>query len=326
MKRTITRKTVVIFFACLSIAGLIFGGSAGTTHTSAAGKKTIDTPQISCAGGTQVSRNITVCAPNVGTNPTGAPAGFSLQWMTCDAYAANGNQWYASDDPRLRKASFSGNANLSRYNLAPGECVTVNVGDFLFDEGASTNSSSNLSCGTCYVFRAFGHATNTLNRSAFTDNLNCSTLDCGGGDGSCTFTFSDWRILGPECAHGQDNPTTTLIENGWPVTSLTLGTETYQDVQLTCILNSPANGNGLVALAHQLIAAKLNQAKIGSLPPNVATCVGDADALIGGLVIPPIGTDFLDPSATTTLTQCLANYNEGAVGPGSCGEPDPGPD
>jgi len=308
-------KPTIIFFACLSIAGFAAAGW----------KAQMDTPQISCAGGTQVSRSITVCAPNSGTDATGLPAGFSLQWMTCDAFAANGGEWFTSDDLRLSKASFSGNANASRYNLAPGECVTVNVGDFLFDSGASTNSSGNLTCGTCYVFRAFGHATSTINRSAFTTDLNCSTLDCGGGEGACTFTFSAWRfLLGSEC-HGQDS--SQILEAApWPVTSLTLGTVTYSDLQLGCILGTPANGNGLVALAHQLIAAKLNAAKNGSLPASVATCVADADALIGGLVIPPIGTDFLDPSATSALITCLANYNEGAVGPGSCGELDPGLD
>src|SRR5437868_2758422 len=154
---------------------------AGIAHVAAAGQKPpIATPQISCAGGTQVSRSITICASNSGAGATGLPAGFSLQWMTCDDYAANSNQWFTSEDPRLSKASFSGNANSSRYNLVPGECVTVNIGDLLLDSGASTNSVGSLSCGKCYVFRAFGHATSELNRSAFTSNLNCSTLDCGG--------------------------------------------------------------------------------------------------------------------------------------------------
>ncbi|HEY8228672.1 MAG TPA: hypothetical protein VIG25_25630 [Pyrinomonadaceae bacterium] len=315
MKRRTQRKYVVIVLASLSVAALI-GGSFSPIRTAAAGKRQIDAPTISCAGGTQVSRNITVCAPST-INATGLPAGFSLQWMTCDAFAANNNQWFASDDPRLAKASFSGNANSSRYNLAPGECMTVNVGDLLFDEGASTNNTSALSCGTCYVFRAFGHATNILNRSTFTDNLNCSTADCG-NQGICTLTFSQWKSLGPICDPGADFASTPTEASGWSLTSITLGTVTYPDVRVTCILDWPANGNGLVTLAHQLIAAKLNQAMNSGLPPSVATCVNNADALIGGLVVPPVGADFLDPSVTTALTQCLSSYNEGAVGPGVC--------
>jgi hypothetical protein len=298
-------KRAIIFFACLSIAGVAIAGK----------KEAMDTPQISCAGGTQVSRSITICAPGSGT---GLPAGFSLQWMTCDAYAANGNQWFDSEDLRLSKASFSGNANASRYNLAPGECVTINVGDFLFDAGASTNSSGNLTCGTCYVFRAFGHATNTLDRSAFTNDLNCSTLDCGGGENQCTFTFSEWRILGGECDTGPDVIHIRPLADAPAFTPLTLGGVSYTVGQLVCILSTPANDNGLIALAHQLIAAKLNAAKNGSLPASVAACVADADALIGGLLIPPVGTGFLDPSATPELTSCLANYNGGGVGPGVC--------
>src|SRR6187401_544723 len=112
---------------------------------ASARKTTLDKPTITCGTSTQASINITVTA-----GASGAPAGFSLQWMTASAYAANGNTWYASDDLRLCKASFSGNANLSRYNLAAGQTVSVNVGEFLFDNGASTNCGDGLTCGTDY--------------------------------------------------------------------------------------------------------------------------------------------------------------------------------
>ncbi len=105
-----------------------------------------------------------------------------------------------------------------------------------------------------------------------------------------------------------------------------LGTVTYSHAELTSILDSAGGLNGLVALAHQLIAARLNEVKNGSLPAGVAVCVRDADALIGSLVVPPRGTDFLDPSATAALTTCLTNYNQGAAGVGSCPPPDPGLD
>jgi hypothetical protein len=59
--------------------------------------------------------------------------------MTAPDYAANGNAWYSSEDPRLCKASFSGNARASRYRLAAGACVTVSLGDLLFDNGASAD-------------------------------------------------------------------------------------------------------------------------------------------------------------------------------------------
>jgi len=304
------RRTIAVYFVCtVLIAGLAAGGT----------KSTIDTPALACAGGTQVSRSVTICAPATGS--TGLPAGFSLQWMTCDELAANGGQWYSSDDPRLHKASFSGNANGSRYALAPGQCVTVNVGDFLFDAGMSTNSTDNLSCGTCYAFHAFGHATNKDKRSDFTADLNCSTLACGNGEPQCTFTFNDWLVLLPPCDPGEDmaaGPRALEVPS-----TLTLGTVTYTMGQVACFLGTPANGNGLLDLAHQLIAAKLNAQKNGSLPAATAACIADADALIGSL---QIGTGFLDPSATSTLASCLASYNDGAVGPGACAPPDPGPD
>ena len=337
MKPVITVKSVPVVLACLSISGLLFANVIGISPSEgpvanafgfvAAAKTRIDTPQIFCASSTQTSVNITVCAPNSGSDSTGLPAGFSLQWMTCADFAANGNQWFLSDDPRLCKSSFSGKATSSRYRLAPGECMTVNVGDFLFDEGASTNCAGSLQCGTCYVFRAFGHATSNLNRSEFTNNLSCSTLDCDDecddGDscefcGCCLIDAIHWPTEGPPgCA--------VFTTNNWPVTSLTLGTVTYTDLELCQILNTPTNGNGLIALAQELIAAKLNQVimsnqlrQFGVSLCAGATCeqvaminrwVADADALVGGQVIPPLGSGFLDPTVTDSFANNLHTFN-----------------
>ena len=295
-------------------AGIIAG--TGMVPNLEAGKKTkIDTPTISCAGSTQVSINIQVCA-----GATGLPAGFSIQWMTAADYAAFGSAWPANSDCPLDvngnptcpasycKASLSGNANLSRYNLAPSGCVTVNLGEFLFDEGASTNCPIALVCGTDYVFRAFGHANSTLNRSDFTANLVCSTLPCGHDEG-CTLTQGYWKTHGPI-------PTGNNV-NEWLVTSLTLGTVTYTDLQLQSIFDTPAGGNGLIALAHQLMAAKLNIAN-GSDNSAIASAIAAADALIGNLVVPPVGSGSLAPSQTSALNSTLTSYNEGAIGPGHC--------
>src|SRR4051812_12086632 len=40
--------------------------------------------------------------------------------------------------------------------------------------------------------------------------------------------------------------------SAWPVTSLTLGSVSYNQTQLLAILHKPVQGNGLVSLAHQL--------------------------------------------------------------------------
>ena len=276
----------------------------------------MSTPEMSGAGATQASTTLQVCG-----GATGAPAGFSVQWMTAADYAANGNTWYTSDDPRLCKASFSGNANLSRYDLGSGECVTVDLGDLLFDNGASANCLAALACATDYVFRSFAHATSTLSRSEFTADLSSSTLACGHG-GGCTSPQDYWRYFNPPAC--VTNPGSQLCID-WPVTSLTLGTVFYTVEQLVAILKTPAAGNGLIALAHQLIAAKLNIAT-GADGSAVAATIAAADSLVGSLVVPPMGNDSLAPGVTAAYTTTLATYNEGAIGPGACIPPDPGLD
>jgi hypothetical protein len=268
----------------------------------------MSTPTLSQTGATAATISIQVLA-----GATGAPAGFSLQWIPSSQFALSG--WPASDDLTLCKASFSGNAQNSRFPLPPGGSTIVEVGN-LFDEepGVSFNCDE-LKCGTEYVFRAFAHATRNLNRSEFTPNLTASTLPCT-QEPVCTRTQGYWK----------NHP------EAWPVTALQLGTTTYTADQLLSppppitipptapapsILTTPAQGNGLISLAHQLIAAKLNVAA-GADPTALGTAIADADALIGSLVIPPIGTGFLAPKNTSALSTTLDQFNNGATGPGHC--------
>ena len=82
--------------------------------------------------------------------------------------------------------------------------------------------------------------------------------------------------------------------DAWPVTELQLGNVTYTQEQLLAILHQPVRGNGLLILAHQLIAAKLNIAA-GADPSCIQDAIAEADALIGDLVVPPIGDGYLSP-------------------------------
>ena len=70
-------------------------------------------------------------------------------------------------------------------------------------------------------------------------------------------------------------------------------------------------------LAQQVIAAKLNIAN-GADPTAVQQFVINADNMIGGLIVPPVGTGYLSPNQTSALTDTLTEYNEGTIGPGHC--------
>jgi hypothetical protein len=304
-------KTKKLAFCVLAI--LLLTASAGWAGKSSG---TMDTPLLSCGAAAFVSFDVSVCAGLI----TGAPAGFSLQWVTA-AQLANGpdgipgtlddNTWPDSASLDLCKASFSGNANGSSYNLGKGLCTSIQLGDNLFDNpGASSNCASvPLECGTTYAVRGFAHANSSLFRSAFTPNLFCATSACE-PVGGCTYTQGYWKTHGPIPTGNNSNE--------WPVTSLTLGSVSYTDLELLSIFGAtPAGGNGLVSLAHQLIAAKLN-VENGADGTSVAAAIAAADALIGGLVVPPVGAGSLPSSATSSLTATLDSFNQGLTGPGHC--------
>jgi hypothetical protein len=77
-------------------------------------------------------------------------------------------------------------------------------------------------------------------------------------------------------------------------------------------------GNGLLSLAHQLITAQLNIFYGAMTPPQVATAISNANALIGSLSIPPVGSGFLSPLATSAIESVLDSFNSGKLGPTEC--------
>ena len=85
---------------------------------------------------------------------------------------------------------------------------------------------------------------------------------------------------------------------------MTLGTVSYTKTQLLAILNQPALGNGLISLAHQLIAVNLNVCN-GSNSSSISGAISTANSLIGSLVIPPVGSDFIAPSSSDATTNTL---------------------
>ncbi len=258
---------------------------------------------------TSAASNIAI---SVTAGQSGAPAGFSIQWMTLADYVALGNRWPGNSEvPNAQaasfcKAKFSGivpSSGCVPYNLHPGQSITVSIGDdSLYDSCAVSSpcSGAPLLCNTAYVFRA--SAVDATGQLRVSNTITCATLTCVGGS-SCTYSQGYWR----------NHPT------AWPVTSLTLGTVTYQAAELMAILDEPAQGNGLVILVHQLIAAKLNIAN-GADPSAAQQALADADNMIGALVAPPIGNGYLEPVQTGDLTETLTEYNEGTVGPGHCND------
>jgi len=230
---------------------------------------------------------------------SGAPDGFEVQWVTRSDFEANG---WSSSSSSFVEGSFQGvptfntDGDANSYILAPAEGIEVELGQLFDETGVASNDVSELEPATEYVvrIRAKGVAP-----SEYTEALGVSTTPLAE---NCTYTIGYWKN------HFE----------AWPVAGLTLGTVAYTSAELLAILNQPAGGNGLIILAHQLIAAKLNIAN-GADPTAAAASIAAADAQIGGLIVPPIGGGFLAPASVSALSNTLDDFNNGLIGPGHCG-------
>jgi len=237
---------------------------------------------------------------------SGAPTGFQVCWMTSAQFKEVGETWTWPWVPGEGWVDYNGIGTLNTWGLSQVdfrlgsyESIDIEIGDTRAETGVSGTIGAELAENTEYAFVAIAHGAGMGGPSVPSATVYATTSPQGG---NCTYTIGYWKT----------HP------GAWPVSSLKLGTVTYSATQLMSIFNQSVSGNGLISLSHQLIAAKLNIAN-GADPTSISTTIAAADALVGGLVVPPVGTGYLAPSQTSTLTQGLDDYNNGEIGPGHCG-------
>lgn len=262
----------------------------------------VDTPTLDVSGASRTSLTLEVAA-----GESGAPSGFTVEWMLGTDFDLLGGFPTEVGSPVVRSVRFVGSPTLNTvdgtrsYLLGANGRATVEVGDLFDETGVIDGLREELQSGTEYVVRVLANGTRPGDGSEPSSVFRVSTQSTSSQN--CTYTQGYWKN------HA----------SAWPVTSVTLGSVTYTQAQLLAIFSQPAAGNGLISLAHQLIAAKLNLAQ-GAVPTAAVTAaIASADALIGALVVPPVGSGSLAPSTTSGLTNTLDQFNNGATGPGHCG-------
>jgi len=297
--------TSMRFIVSLGVALALATGNASLVHS----QTRLDTPALTVGKTGMTKVEMTVQA-----GPSGAPAGFTVWWMKESDFIANGSTWFPNHDPRQGEARFDGTPTLnvfpgeaSSFKLGPDQSITIEVGD-LADETGVTSSGwrprwdGELESGTQYVFCAFANASGTTHPSGLTGNTGGQTIQTQ----DCTYTIGFW-MNHPELWPSSCDP-------------MQLGSNFYSAADLMTILNTQPQGNGAVSMAHQLIAAKLNLCQ-GANPTAVQACINTADALLSGCgadKLPPFGTCNIAPGTTSSVTQCLDDYNNGLTGPGHC--------
>jgi hypothetical protein len=253
----------------------------------------LDAPSIEFVDADRSSIVMTITA---GTS--GAPSGFTVEWMKRSDYEAIG--WPSDPDhPALTRCEFTGTPTLTTtsgvagFNLDPSVDVRVEVGDFFDETGVYTDYLDELPIQSEYAFRVFARPTDGMTQSDPSATLQASTDD---REHDCIFSQGFWKNH-PEL---------------WPIASMQLGSNVYTASQLLDIFHEPARGNGLVFLSHQLIAAKLNIGN-GADPAPIQSVIDAADILIGSKVVPPIGSGYVKPRNASALTEELDRFNNGKI-------------
>ena len=261
---------------------------------------------LDAPGASVVSVDRTSITLRVQAGSGGAPAGFIVEWLPADLCRALGG-WPAAS-ASVSRSDFTGVPTLyvtpgtESFQLGAGQVAEVVLGELFDETGLDASDHAELTEGTEYVVRVRAAAAGPgLEESANSATITCTTLPRTSAD--CTVSQGYWK----------NHP-----ESWSRVPTLTLGSVAYTQAQVLAILRQPARGNGLVSLAHQLIAARLNML-LGVVPPAIVSLAVDlADTTIGTLVVPPIGGGRLVPCSTSPMTWTLDEFNNGSLGPGHC--------
>jgi len=241
----------------------------------------------------------------------GSPAGFTIQWMKKADFDALGG-WADEGSPYLKYCQCYGPYTLNDWAgspvMGPGETSYLQLGDLNDESGLYGNDYDQLLPGTEYVVRGYTEGDGNGDPSTFSNTVTTSTLVS-----ECTQGF--WKTHGPGACHSGNNA------DVWPAGCFPMelglkndaGSYNYSQAEICSIFNQTVGGNGLISLAHQLATTKLNGCSTSDLTPVMATLAA-AQALIGNLVVPPVGGGFLSPASTSALTETLDDYNNGLLG------------
>ena len=124
-------------------------------------------------------------------------------------------------------------------------------------------------------------------------------------DKGCTHTQGYWKTHAKKCRKRYDH-TWDLLSDG-PSTKFFSSGKTYIQV----LWKTPRGGNEYYILAHQFIAAELNQLSGASIPTNVKEAFNKAKNLFANI-------ETADRHEWLTLAELLNDYNSGLIGPGHC--------
>jgi hypothetical protein len=143
------------------------------------------------------------------------------------------------------------------------------------------------------------------------------TVTCPHVNG-CTLTQGYWKthsIYGPAA---KPDPTWNLLSNG-PNTTFFSSGQTWLQVFNT----APKGGNAYYVLAHQYMAAVLNQLDGASATPTVTSALSAAVSFFNTYTPAQAGalaSNSAARQAALANAATLDNYNSGLIGPGHCGE------
>ena len=255
---------------------------------------------------TAISNASSIVDLSVTAGLSGAPNGFTVEWMTRTLFDQLGG-WPADPaDPNILSATFLGTPTLNTVDgtrtflLNPGQLAIVQLGDIFDETGILSDDRNELRSGTEYLFRVkangdpglTGGNGSLLPASPYSPTQSATTKPHD-DQADCVHTQGYWK----------NHP------DKWPVNSLKIGNIIYTKTQLLAIFNEPAAGNGLISMTHQLIAAKLNVLSGAVVTAVITSAIATADAMIGNKIVPPIGTGFIAPGTTSNLNDVLESFN-----------------
>jgi hypothetical protein len=243
----------------------------------------------------------------VAAGPSGAPAGFTMQWMKFSDFLANGGHFYDVANDLQSEARFTGtptlntwDGQLSSFTLGPSAIAAVEIGDLYDETGVTTTATAELELltATPYIFRARAIGDGVV------DTSEVERVHRGHGAESELHVHlgileEPSRGLAGDVAHAGNR----FLQPG----GAAFDSESVRWRQRPRDPRAPT---------HHDVA----QPGPGSRRLGRDATIAAAHAIIRSLVPPPVRSDSPSRASTSALTQTLDDYNNGVIGPGHCGE------